>query len=65
MKGQVHNHTVMGNEYKVWADFMARGTFAEAPDGTVKQISFSGYVRNDLPIRKAIAAVFGLESFRK
>lgn len=65
MKGCVTIHTVMGSEYKVWSDFIARGTFAENCDGQVKQISWSGYVHNDLTVRKAIASVFGLASFRK
>ena len=65
MKGQVTIHTVMGNEYKVWADFGARGCFAEDCNGQVKQISWSGYVHNDLTVRKAIANAFGLASFRK
>lgn len=65
MKGTVRTTTVSGNEYKVWSDFVARGTFAEAKDGTVKQISWSGYINNDLTVRKAIAVHFGLTSFRK
>ena len=65
MKGQVTIHTVMGNEYRVWADFRARGCFAEDCNGQVKQISWSGYVHNDLTVRKAIANAFGLASFRK
>lgn len=65
MKGTVRTTTVGGKEYKVWSDFNARGTFAEAEDGTVKQISWSGYIHNDLTVRKAIAVQFKLNSFRK
>ena len=65
MKGQVRIHTVMGKEYKVWADFNIRGCFAEDCNGQIKQISGSGYIHNDLTVRKAIANVFGLASFRK
>ena len=65
LKGTINTTTVNGNEYKVWADFIARGTFAEDESGTVKQISWSGYIHNDLTIRKAIAQNFGLQTFRK
>ena len=51
--------------FEVWSDFIARGTFAKDENGSVKQISFSGYLSNELSIRKAIATHFGLESFRK
>ena len=65
MKSNLRTTTVGGKEYKVWSDFIARGTFAEAEDGTVKQISWSGYISNDLTVRKAIAIQFKLNSFRK
>ena len=65
MTGQIRTTTVEGRTYKVWSDFVARGTFAEAEDGTVKQISSSGYIHNDLTVRKAIAVQFKLKSFRK
>ena len=65
MKSTITATTVQGNTFKVWSDFIARGTFAENEAGEVKQISFSGYLKNDLSIRKAIAAAFGFESFRK
>ena len=65
MKSNVSITTVGGKEYRVWSDFMARGTFAEAEDGTVKQISWGGYITNDLTVRKAIATQFKLDSFRK
>lgn len=65
MRSNLRTTTVGGKEYKVWSDFIARGTFAEAEDGTVKQISWSGYISNDLTVRKAIAVQFKLNSFRK
>lgn len=65
MKGTIKNITVGGKVYKVWSDFIARGTFAENENGEVKQIKSSGYLNNELSIRKAIAVFFGLGSFRK
>lgn len=65
MREQATIYTVMGMQYKVWGDFIARGCFAEGPDGQVKQISWSGYITRDLTVRKAIACQFGLASFRK
>lgn len=65
MRGHTTIHTVMGKEFKVWSDFCARGTFAEDENGQVKQLSGSGYIHNDLTVRKAIAIHFGLASFRK
>lgn len=58
--------TVQGIKFTVWSDFIARATFAENTEtGEVKAISSSGYVSNDLSIRKAIARRFGLASFRE
>lgn len=54
-----------GKFYKVWSDFIARGTFAEDENGKINQISFSGYISRDLTVRKAIALHFGLPTFRK
>ena len=65
MRGTVTEHTVAGKTYKVWGDFIARGTFAEAEDGTVKQISWGGYINNDLTVRKAIARAYNTGTFRK
>ena len=65
MTGTIRTTTVQGSTYKVWSDFIKCGTFAESEDGTVKKIYGGGYIKNDLTIRKAIAAVYGLESFRK
>lgn len=65
MKGTVKNITVGGKAFKVWSDFVARATFAENENGEVKRIKSSGYLNNELTIRKAIAVFFGLPSFRK
>lgn len=65
MKGEIRTTTVAGNQYNVWSDFSARATFAENEDGVVKAIRSSGYIHNDLTVRKAIAISFGLSTFRK
>ena len=65
MTGTVRTTTVNGKQYKVWSDFIKRGTFAESESGEVKMISGSGYIHKDLTVRKAIALVFGLDTFRK
>ena len=65
MRGTIRTTTVQGQVYEVWSDFFARCTYAKNADGDVKAISSSGYIRNDLTVRKAIAAHFGLGSFRK
>lgn len=67
MKGTVKKITMNKGTrtFKVWADFIQRGMFAEDENGTVKMIHSSGYLNNELTIRKAIANTFGLESFRK
>ena len=65
MTGTVKTTTVQGKQYKVWSDFIMRCTYAEDENGTKKMIRSSGYMSNDLSIRKAIACVFGLSSFRK
>jgi hypothetical protein len=49
----------------VWSDFCARCTYAENSDGVKKIIKSSGYIHNDLSVRKAIACAFGHKSFRK
>jgi hypothetical protein len=65
MKGSIKNITVGGKVYKVWSDFIMRATYAENENGVVKRIKDSGYLSNELTIRKAIAIFFGLTSFRK
>lgn len=65
MTGTTRTTTVQGQSYEVWSDFNARCTFAKNASGEVKAISASGYIHNDLTVRKAIAARFGHSSFRK
>lgn len=66
MTGTMHTTTVNGTEYTYWADFIARGTFAKnTKTGETKQISSSGYIRNDLTVRKNIAWSFDEPTFRK
>lgn len=66
MTGTIHTTTVQGTTYEHYADFIKRGTFARNNEtGEVKQISYHGYISNDLTVRKAIASAFNLDSFRK
>ena len=65
MKGTVRETMVGGQIYKVWSDFILRGTYAEDEAGNVQRIYGGGYLSNDLSIRKAIANKFGLPTFRK
>lgn len=65
MTGQIRTTTVEGRTYKVWSDFIARGTFAENENGEIKKIHGNGYIHNDLTVRKAIAVAFGHETFKK
>lgn len=66
MKGQICTTTINSSEYTYWADFIMRGMYAKCEStGETKMIKSSGYIKNDLTVRKAIAAAFGLDSFRK
>lgn len=56
---------VNGMKFKVWNDTTRRATFAESEDGRVEKIHDYGYITADLTIRKAIAMVYGLPTFRK
>ena len=60
IKGKTTTVIVAGKEFKVWSDFIARGTFAENEAGEVKQISFNGYIKNNQTVRKAIQSAFQL-----
>lgn len=64
MKANTMMVTVASQNFEVYSDYIVRGTFAVA-NGIVKQISFGGYISNELTIRKAIARTFGLATFRK
>lgn len=65
MKGTIKTTTVCGKTFKVWSDFMAKGTYAEDENGEIKRIAGGSYLRNDLTIRKEIAIRWHLPSFRK
>ena len=65
MKTNTKTTTVAGKTYTVWSDYIKRGTFAADENGTEKRIAGGSYLNNDLTIRKAIAAAFGLKTFRK
>ena len=66
MKGSIKNTQVSGLEFEVYSDFIARATFAtNKQTGETKKIHGSGYLSNDLSIRKAIACTFQLPTFRK
>lgn len=64
--GNMHTTTVEGTGYEFWGDMVMRGTFAmNTETGEIKRIKESGYIHKDLTVRKAIAAVFGHDTFRK
>ena len=65
MKSMITTTTVAGKTFKVWGDYMKRGTYAADENGVEKRIYGGGYLNNDLTIRKEIAATFGLATFRK
>lgn len=65
MIGEIKTTTVQGKVYKVWSDFKMRATYSENEAGEVKMLAGGTYLSNDLTIRKAIATVYGLETFRK
>lgn len=66
MTGTIRTTTVNGTTFEVWSDFIARGTFAKnTQTGETKKIQGSGYIHKDLTVRKAIAMVFKMPTFRK
>lgn len=65
MTGTTTKHTVQGKTYEVWSDFIQRATYAKSEAGDIRRLCGSGYIHNDLTIRKAIACRYGLKSFRK
>lgn len=66
MTTRTEQHTVAGKSFTVYSDIILRGTFATNDQtGEVKQIKSSGYLSNELSIRKAIAQAFKLDTFRK
>lgn len=59
-------YQVAGTYFIVWADFIARASFARnETTGEIKQISSGGYIHRDLTVRKEIALRFALPTFRK
>lgn len=66
MKSNIRKATVCGKTFTVYSDFIARGTFAtDEVTSETKCIRSSGYLSNELSVRKAIAIAFHLDSFRK
>ena len=65
MTGTIRTTTVQGQAYEVWSNFFDRCTYAKNSEGVTKKISSGGYIHKDLTVRKAIAASFGHDSFRK
>lgn len=64
--GDTHRTTVNGIEFQYWPDFKYRCSLAKnLKTGEIAKISGSGYIHQDLTVRKAIARVFRLPSFRK
>lgn len=61
----IRTTTVQGQTYEVWSSYIDRCTYAKNASGEIKKLSASGYIHKDLTVRKAIAAAFGLNSFRK
>ena len=58
-------YQVNGKKYQVWSDFNKRATFAEDENGNVKKLCGGGYIHKDITVRKAIACIFKLSTFRK
>ena len=66
MKFNYRDTQVCGISFTTYDDYIDRATYAiDNSTGITKAIKTSGYLGNDLSIRKAIAIVFGLPSFRK
>ena len=66
LESDVHETTVQGVTYEWWCDYVSRSTKAlDTETGEERRVRTSGYLSNDLSVRKAIAAAFGLGSFRK
>ena len=66
MAGRTTMTMVNGTTFEVWSDFIAKATFAlNTESGEVKPIQRGGYIHNVLTVRKAIAAAWGLPTFRK
>ena len=65
MRNKCKTTTVAGIKFTYCADFILRGMVATNEEtGEEKVIIHSGYATKELTIRKAIADVFGLPTFR-
>ena len=65
MKNARGTTQVAGIEFSIFSDFALRGMIARSnATGEERIIKRSGYLSNDLSIRKAVAAAFGLTTFR-
>ena len=58
MKASVRNIEVSGRNFKVWSDFIKRGTFAQDENGETRQLSGSGYISTERTVKKAIRRMF-------
>ena len=57
---------VAGITFSIFTDFNLRGqTAINHATGEERIIKLNGYVRNELSVRKAIAAAFDLPTFRR
>ena len=65
MTGEIRTTSVEGKEYTVWSDFIKKCTYAMDNTGNKKAIRTSGYMHNELAVRKAIAIVFHHKTFKK
>lgn len=58
MRTNVRNIEVKGQQFKVWSDFIQRGTFAENENGEIKQLHGSGYIHAERTVKKAIRTAY-------
>lgn len=58
MKANVRNIEVNGRNFKVWSDFIQRGTFAENENGEIKRLRGGGYISAERTVKREIKRVF-------
>lgn len=58
MKANVRNIEVNGRNFKVWSDFIQRGTFAENENGEIKRLCGGGYISAERTVKREIKRVF-------
>lgn len=51
---------VKGHSFNVWSDFNRRATFAKDENGESKMLRGSGYLSNEITIRRRIKLCFNL-----